>query len=338
MPGATFDPSLEVFTTCPPPSYADPVRYLRQVVDVARWSEEHGCRGILVYSDNSQLDPWLVADLVLRATRSLCPLVAVQPVYMHPYTVAKTLASAAWLFGRRLYLNMVAGGFRNDLLALGDATPHDRRYDRLAEYVHVVRQLLEGQGPVTFEGEFYRVDKLKLTPPLGPGLFPGLFISGSSEAGMAAARAIGATAIRYPQPAHEEQALAAPGAGPCGIRVGVIARAEAAEAWAVAHARFPEDRRGQLTRQLASKVSDSVWHKVLSDEGPGRESGPYWLAPFQNYKTMCPYLVGSYEQVAEELSRYFAAGHGTVILDIPPCAEELHHTATAFAAAMQAAH
>lgn len=335
MGAKTSDAPLEVFSTCPPSvGVVDHESYLRQVVDVARWSERQGCKGILVYSDNSQLDAWVLSHVILQRTWALCPLVAVQPIYMHPYTVAKTLTSIGSLFGRRVYLNMVAGGFKNDLIALDDTTPHDRRYARLEEYVRIVTQLLEG-ATVTFEGEFYRVDKLKLTPPLAPDLFPGLFVSGSSDAGAATARNIGATAIKYPKPASEEDAGS--GVTDCGIRVGIIARQTEREAWDVAHARFPEDRRGQLTRQLASKVSDSVWHKQLSGPSapPEGEPSPYWLVPFQNYKTMCPYLVGSYEQVAEELARYITAGYHTVILDVPPSEDELRHTFAAFAAAME---
>ncbi|HEU0175868.1 MAG TPA: hypothetical protein VFV58_16510, partial [Blastocatellia bacterium] len=52
---------------------------------------------------------------------------------------------------------------------------------------------------------------------------------------------------------------------------------------------------------------------------------PYWLIPFQNYKTNCPYLVGSYERVAQELARYVTVGYRTLILDIPPNQEELAH-------------
>jgi alkanesulfonate monooxygenase len=323
---------LEVFSTCPASSGADLDTYLQQVVDVARWSEKQGCTGILVYSDNSQLDAWLVSHAIIQHTRTLCPLVAVQPIYMHPYTLAKTVASIGALYRRRVYLNMVAGGFTNDLAALNDTTPHDKRYVRLAEYVHIVTKLLEGSAPVSFEGEFYRVDKLRLTPPLAANLAPGVFVSGSSEAGLAAARSIGATAIKYPKPASEEP-IRADERLECGIRVGIIARRDETEAWAVARARFPEDRKGQLTRNLATKVSDSVWHKQLSEMRSSRENSPYWLVPFENYKTMCPYLVGSYEQVASELARYVGAGYRTIILDIPPSGEDLQHTFAALAAA-----
>src|SRR5690349_15631608 len=110
-------PDIELFSTCPPLNQADGASYMARVLDVARWSDQVGCRGILVYADNSQLDPWLLSQIIVTHTRSLCPLVAVQPIYMHPYTVAKMVASIAHLYGRRMYLNMVAGGFKHDLLA-----------------------------------------------------------------------------------------------------------------------------------------------------------------------------------------------------------------------------
>jgi alkanesulfonate monooxygenase len=323
--------SVELFSTCPPSHGLQGEAYVRRVVETAVWSEECGHTGILVYSDNSLLDAWLVAHLIIQNTKSLSPLVAVQPLYTHPYAVAKMVTTVGCLYGRRMYLNMVAGGFKNDLTALNDTTPHDKRYDRVVEYVSIVARLLAG-SVVTYGGEFYQADKLKLTPPLAPDLLPGIFMSGSSEAGLAAARILGATAVKYPKPAGEEEP--APEGVPAGIRVGIIAREEAGEAWAVAHARFPEDRQGQLTHQLAMKVSDSVWHQQLSQMGAAPAASLYWLVPFQNYKTMCPYLVGSYEQVGGELGRYIGLGYRSFILDVPPSADELHHTNVAFERAL----
>lgn len=333
----TLAAPLEVFSTCPPSSHADPDSYLQRVIDIARWSEQCGCKGILVYSDNSQLDAWLISHVIIQNTRALCPLVAIQPIYMHPYAVAKMVASIGGLYRRQTYLNMVAGGFKNDLTTLNDTTPHDKRYERLAEYTLIIKKLLETTGAVTFEGGFYRVDKLKLTPPLAPELLPGIFVSGSSDAGLSTARAIQATAIKYPKPASEEAAPSDDGAS-YGIRVGIIARRNEAQAWDIARARFPEDRKGQLTRQLATKVSDSFWHKQLSELGDAREQSPYWLVPFENYQTMCPYLVGSYDQVAEELARYFRMGYRTIILDVPPDPDELAHTFASIDLAMQPVH
>lgn len=323
-----MDTALKIFTTCPPSALAQPRRCRRQIEDIARWSEAAGCEGILVFTDNAQLDPWLVSQIIIEATVHLCPLVAIQPVYMHPYSVAKMITTLAHVHGRRSYLNMVAGGFKNDLAALGDVTPHDERYARLIEFTTVIQRLLASPDPVSFEGRYYRVSNLKLTPPLPPELAAGVFVSGSSAAGLEAARQLGATAIEYPKPPGGHNAAPAAVAA-CGMRIGIITRADEEAAWAVARARFPEDRKGQLAHQLAMKVSDSSWHKQLSELG-ARGDSAYWLAPFQNYKAVCPYLVGSYDRVADELGRYLDAGYRTFILDEPASAEELQHTAAAF--------
>jgi alkanesulfonate monooxygenase len=190
-----------LYATAPPYRGEAPGDYARQVTEVARWSEQAGCSGILVYTDNGLLDPWLCAQLVLQSTQQIAPLVAIQPVYMHPYTAAKMIATLTCLYGRRIDLNMVAGGFKNDLVALGDDTPHDRRYDRMIEFTTIVQRLVAGEGPVSFRGEFHRVQNLTLTPrPAGasPAAHPGL---GSSEAGLARARALDALPVQYPAPA-----------------------------------------------------------------------------------------------------------------------------------------
>jgi alkanesulfonate monooxygenase len=323
-----------IFATCPQSKDIAQADYLPRVEAVARWCEEAGCEGVLVFTDNGLLDPWIVSHAILRETSTLCPLVAVQPAYMHPYAAAKMVTSFAYLYGRRVFLNMVAGGFRNDLLALSDATPHDDRYERLVEYVEVMMRLLSTDKPVTFEGSYYRVKNLRLVPPMPPDLLPGLMVSGSSAAGMAAARKIGAIAVKYPRPPEDEQETADM-LGESGVRVGIIARPSAEEAWRVAHQRFPEDRKGQIAHQLAMKVSDSRWHHQLSAlraEGGG-DGDPYWLRPFQNYRTFCPYLVGSYDRVAAEVAGYLRAGFTTFILDIPPSREELDHANEVFARA-----
>lgn len=335
----TLDGSLEVFATSPQSSQVARDDYLKHVIDVARWSEAAGCRGILVYTDNSLVDPWLVSQIILQNTNRLAPLVAVQPIYMHPYSVAKMVTTFAHFYGRKIYLNMVAGGFKNDLMALNDPTPHDERYARLVEYTTIIQQLLAGPNPVTFEGRYYQVRNLRMTPPMVPGLEPGITLSGSSEAGQSAAEALGVTAIQYPKPPREYEAAPPRLVVPAGIRVGVIARPARDDAWSAAYERFPEDRKGQITHQLAMKVSDSQWHKQLS--AMGRESvesgNPYWLHPFENYKTFCPYLVGDYDEVSAELSRYVNVGYRTFILDIPPNEEELSHTGEVFRRAAQQA-
>lgn len=326
---ATRDLPIELYASCPPVTTGS-AGYGARVDEVARWSERAGCRGILIYTDNRQLDAWLVAQRILAATDALTPLVAVQPAYMHPYAAAKMIASLAVLHGRRVDLNLVSGGFKNDLAQLGDATPHDRRYARLTEYMSVVGRLLAGEA-VELDGEFYRVAGLRLTPALPPELRPTLFVSGSSAPGREAARLLDAVAVEYPEPATDA------GSGPAdglrhGIRVGIVSRPSEEEAWTEARRRFPQDRRGELTHQLAMKVSDSVWHRQLSATGDASGGTPYWLHPFQTYAATCPYLVGSYETVGAELARYIARGTESLIVDVPPDERDLWHVRSAIEA------
>lgn len=326
-----------LFSTCPESRDLDGPAYLRRVADVARWSEAVGCEGILVYTENGLVDPWLVSQLIIQATERISPLVAVQPAYMHPYSVAKMVASLAHLHDRRLYLNLVAGGFRNDLEALGDPTPHDERYRRVVEYATIIAGLTAGKN-VTLDGVHYTVKNLRLAPPVQPALRPGLMVSGSSEAGMATAAALGATAVRYPQPPDEE-VQASTSELAMGIRVGVIAREDADQAWQIARARFPEDRVGQVAHRMATRVSDSQWHHQLAGlDGSLPDPGEvYWLGPFQNYAAFSPYLVGDYRAVATELKRYLDRGFSTFILDIPDDEEDLRHAAHVFSLAAGAA-
>jgi alkanesulfonate monooxygenase len=245
---------VQIFSTCPQSKDVPRQRYLQEVADVARWSEDAGCAGTLVYTDNSIADPWLVSQVILQSTARLAPLVAIQPVYMHPYSVAKMVATFGFLYGRRLWLNMVAGGFKNDLAALNDETPHDQRYQRLVEYTLIIKRLLASPEPVSFDGAFYKVRNLRMTPPLDPDLAPGILVSGSSPAGLEAAQAIGATAVKYPRPPKAYAGTPAPEGLGCGVRVGIVARASEAEAWEAAQARFPADRGGQIAHQLAMKT------------------------------------------------------------------------------------
>jgi alkanesulfonate monooxygenase len=187
--------------------------------------------------------------------------------------------------------------------------------------------LFNEPGPVTFTGAYFAVKNLAIKPRIPPELIPEVFVSGTSAAGVKAAEEIGATSISYPRTPSETICKGVQS----GVRIGIIARDESRKAWQIAHERFPVDRRGQVTHALARKVSDSAWYEQLSDLGDRPVGSPYWLVPFKNYKTFCPYLVGSYDEVRREVSKYIQGGVRTFILDVPQDREELYHTAIVFA-------
>ena len=62
-----------VYATCPQSKTYSMGDYDRRIADVAAWSERAGAYGILIYTDNSIVDPWLVAQRVIESTRRLRP-------------------------------------------------------------------------------------------------------------------------------------------------------------------------------------------------------------------------------------------------------------------------
>ena len=314
--------SLEVFSACPVSVGIAPKSYLKRARDVARWSERNGCRGALVFADNRLLDPWLVSQVMMQGTRALCPLIAVQPAYMHPFTVANMIATFASLYGRQSFVLWIASGVTEDM-------PHDERYVRLVEFASIVRQLTDGET-VTFEGRHYEARGLKLRQPVDSAIRPEFIVSGSSPAGRTASRTLGARSVTYALPPEEEQTPPLYTGLGAAVRVGIIARAGTEEAWHAAYTRFPSDRKSALARHLPHMSAGSQENiRRLAEERAGAGT-PYWTQPFESYQAMCPYLVGSHEEVSSALSRYVQRGFGTFILDEPESEADLENARVVF--------
>jgi alkanesulfonate monooxygenase len=317
------DLKLRVIGGCPRGEASSPYArsYLERVAEVSRWADDAGWEAILVYTDNLLVDPWIVSQAIIQNTKRLRPLVAVQPVYMHPYAVAKMVTSFAMLYGRPVYLNFVAGGFKRDLDALNDVTPHDLRYRRIIEYASIIRTLLDNRI-ATFDGAFYKTRGLSLTPQCPPDMKSFFTLSGSSAAGLAAARELGAIAVHYLRPSGDYVDVQFDPAVEYGTRLGVLARPKSGDAWDIARRRFPETPNGQLIHKVAAGLSDSVWVKELEREIVVPEGHPYWLGPYKNYQLFCPLLVGSWEDVAQELANYIHLGFKTLLLEAPMDADD----------------
>ncbi|BCB89718.1 LLM class flavin-dependent oxidoreductase [Phytohabitans suffuscus] len=332
-----------LYATFPSSAHDDVVTFSGELDQLPRWCDSASYRGALIYTDNSLMDPWVVAQESIRRSPSFVPLVAIQPLYQHPFAVARTVASIASLRRRRVDLNFVTGGFKADLVSLGDDLDHDRRYDRLVEYADVVRALLAGSR-VTYAGAHYRLESAKVRS-VPADLRPGFFVSGSSPSCRRAAKAIGAVRLCYPPWPDDAASEAGEPGTAWGMRVGIIARDDRDDAWAIAETRFPPDARGVGKQRIISRMSESSWQRKLSQMAEaaaragsaGAGDGTYWLRPFQSYKTFCPYLVGSYDEVAGALQRYLAAGVSTIILDVPTSYEDLVHARLAIARAVDAA-
>lgn len=319
--------SVEFFVVHP--RSFDPALYWKHIADTIEWSDRHGATGVLLFEGNdTYVQPWLAAQATFANTQRLSPLVAVNPVYMHPFTAAKMVSSFAYLFQRRTYLNMITGTALSYLDALNDQLDKEERYARLREYAELMTLLLQSQGePVTYEGKYYQTKNLKLEPAVPAELQPVFYIAGQSEAAVETAKAIGAVQMQM-LPAELDEGLTI---GLTGIHFGIVARETEDEAWGAAREAFPPDAQGRRIQAFSMNNTDSAWKQrmmMAAKMETGAKPG-YWLEPFRNFKADCPYFVGSHSQVAELIANLVRAGIRHFILDVAHAEREFAEVAKA---------
>jgi alkanesulfonate monooxygenase len=286
-----------------------------------RWSADAGLDGILIYTGaGSLLDPWVAATTVLAQTERLHPMVAVNPVYQHPYTTARMLLSLGLLYGRRVDLNLITGTAVRDLESLGDAVAHDDRYVRLGEYADIVLSLLRSARPLDFDGHFYHVAHLQLSPPFPRRLLPELFVAGHSPSARELAGRLAAANIRMLSSAGQRDAAA--------VSFGLVARPNIADAVRAAQEWFPEDLDGRSVLAASVLQNDSTWVRELFEVAErGDYEDFYRLAPFRSMQADCPYLVGDYESMVAQLVGLARGGVRTFIVDVPMRECDFRHLA-----------
>jgi alkanesulfonate monooxygenase len=320
---------LHIFSVSP--RSTDPQHYWTGVTRIIELSERYGLSGVLIFTGNDTfVEPWVTAQHLVATTRHLIPLVAVNPVYMHPFTVAKLVSSLAYVFARPTWLNMVTGAALSYLRSVGDAASHDTRYQRLSEYLTAVAGLLT-QPRLSLDGQFYQLDKVQLLPRPPRELAPRFLLSGQSPEAHEVARRHGAVTMQMLPPGLLDELAA----GVTGIHFGIITRRREADAWAAARRRFPEQPEARAMLQLSLANTDSHWKQRMVAAAAQRERAApgFWLEPFCDLHADCPYFVGSHDQVAALLRGLAERGVTAIILDLPADDEELAETAAAIALA-----
>lgn len=260
--------TVDVFTVSPRTS--DPALYWKNIETVMRLSDQYAYTGLLIFTGNDVLvEPWVVAQRVLTETRQLSPLVAINPLYMHPFTAARFISSFAHLYGRRTYVNLVTGAALSYQESFHDTLTHDERYERLHEYAEVMKRLLSTPS-VSHEGTHYRVSNLQLQPRPPESLQPGFLLAGQSEAALRTATALGAVSMQM-LPATLAEGLRA---GVRGVHFGIVTRPQEADAWKAARALFPEDALGQSVLEPLHEEHGRRMEVAHEARGRGSVRGP----------------------------------------------------------------
>src|ERR1700722_20096422 len=137
---------------------APDIRYIGQI---ARSAEQLGFTGALTPTSSWCEDSWIMTAALTQVTERFKFLVAFRPGFMSPTLAAHMAATYQRISGGRLLLNVVTGGDDVEQQRFGDHLDKEARYERCAEFLHIVRELSTGEE-VSFQGEYYDVRDAQL--------------------------------------------------------------------------------------------------------------------------------------------------------------------------------
>src|SRR6201993_1637668 len=294
----------------------------RYLVEFARGHDEAGFDLALVGYSSSSAEGFLIALHAAANTERLGYLIAHRPGFVAPTLMARKIATFDHLTGGQLALHIITGKTDDEQEGDGDFTPKAERYRRAAEYLELMKLAWSNERPFDFAGDFYRVkgahsDVRPLQKP-----HPLVFFGGASEGALEmGARLCDVYAI-YAEPLKSTRerikqfrAQAAAFGRGVGFNVSVrplIAQSEGA-AWDKANRILGAmtGAKGWRRQEEATGPVDNAGKRLMSfalesDIHDERLWMPIAKATGALGNTSC--LVGTPEQVAESILRYYRLG------------------------------
>lgn len=320
--------------------------YLKQVVQTA---EASGYDYLLIpqrfanglFSPDAPLaETWTTATGLLAATERIRLLIAVRPGFVAPGLFAQMAATLASNTGGRVDLNVVPGGIQGDFERFGVTTTHDDRYAAASEFMDACTKMWAGE-PVDYQGETVTLAGAQVSPPPPPGSLR-WYLGGASDNALALAGDWADVLLAWIQPPEPTAALldrarlafATTGRTPrFGMRTHLVVGDSNADAWARADDLLSKASTAvKAERQKAFAGTAAVGQKAqlaAGSEGDPHRIGPNLWNGISQVRVNCgTAIVGSPDDVADELATYWRLGMDEFILSAWPHAEEAERVAT----------
>jgi alkanesulfonate monooxygenase len=309
---------------------------LDYLAQVARAADTLGFAGVLTPTGVHCEDAWLVTAALIPATTRLRFLVALRPGLTSPVLAAQMAATFHRLSGGRVALNVVIGSSSAEQRGYGDHLDHDRRYERAEEFLTIVRTAWRGR-PFDHRGPHYTIEGGLLREPPDP--LPKVYLGGSSPAALRVAARHADVYLTWGEPVDQVAgkldavralARAAGRALTFGIRLHVIARDTAEQAWADADRLIAGlDEATIASRQDSLRQLESVGQRRMLDLHHGDRdrlvvAPNLWAGIGLVRGGAGTALVGSHAEVADRIEEYRAIGIDEFILSGYPHLEEAY--------------
>lgn len=300
------------------------------VAEFAQVHEQAGFDAALIGHSSSSADGFLVAQHAASHTERLRFLLAHRPGFAAPTQAARRVATLDTLIGGRLLLHIITGGVDADQRRDGDFLHHDERYARTAEYLDVMRGVWLARQPFDYEGRYYRCERAWSEVRAQQQPHVPLWFGGISEAAIPVGARHCDTYALFGEPLASIQALIArldAEAARHGrtLRYNVsfrpiIADTEAA-AWTKARGILAAVQQTSGTRADRPPEAETARRLVNLIDGGEIQDERLWvpIAAAARGSGNSTALVGTPEQVAEAIARYYDIGvRGVLIRGFDP--------------------
>jgi alkanesulfonate monooxygenase len=324
---------------------APEIGYIGQI---ARSAEQLGFEAALTPTSTWCEDAWVMTAGLTQVTERFKFLVAFRPGIQSVTLLAQMAATYQRISGGRLLLNVVVGGDDVEQLRFGDRLGKEARYARASEYLEVFGHLWSG-ARVDFAGRHVQVSGAQIIPhPVRPKIYLG----GSSAGAIEVAATHADVYLTWGEPPDQVAEKLARVRGRAaelgrvlsyGIRLHVIARDTAAEAWSEAERLLGGLSAEQIaSAQAIQRASQSEGQRRMVALHGGRTDAlevypNLWAGVGLVRGGAGTALVGSHEEVAERIAEYHALGIDEFVLSGYPHLEELYRVGEGVMPALQRA-
>lgn len=126
------------------------------LVRYAKSLDDYGFNYTLVPYDSSYFDPFTIGATIAAVTKNLKIIIALRPNTLYPTVAAKALATLDQLSAGRAVVHFIAGGSDSEQAKEGDFLPKDQRYERMEEYIKILRRAWQSSDPFDWDGNHYQ--------------------------------------------------------------------------------------------------------------------------------------------------------------------------------------
>jgi alkanesulfonate monooxygenase len=151
------------------------------LVRYARTLDDCGFQYTLVPYDSSYFDPWTIGATIAAVTKNIKVIIALRPNTLYPTVAAKALATLDQLSSGRAVVHFIAGGSDAEQAKEGDFLTKDQRYERLEEYIRILKRAWQSADPFDWDGKHYQFKQFsnRVRPTNGTSI--PISVGGSSD-------------------------------------------------------------------------------------------------------------------------------------------------------------